>query len=115
MKYEDLKYTLKAYGYKPIGRDDGDCISMDNGRVHVAFHRMPGYNSSGSAYKVVCYIPGKKCDVLATSNRDIYYINPDCYFCTLPDLVKVLTGDPTKIVKTFKDLYMNSLLDEVLG
>ena len=46
---------------------------------------------------------------------NIYYMNPDCYFCPLQELVKVLTGDPTKIVKTFKDLYMNSLLDEVLG
>ena len=117
MKYDELKYLFNAYGYNPIGREDGDCISMDNGIVRVVFHRMPGYNSSGNAYKLVCYIPipGKKYDVLATSNRDIFYVNPDCYFCTLQELVKVLTGDPTKIVKTFKDLYMNSLLDEVSG
>ena len=115
MKYEDLKYTLKAYGYKPIGRDDGDGIAMENGIVLVVFHRMPGYCSSGSAYKLACCIPGKKIEVLATSNHDIHTLHPDCYFCLLPELVKVLTGDPTKIVKTFKDLYMNSLLDEVLG
>lgn len=115
MDYEDLKYKFKAYGYKPVGREDGDGIAMENGIVQVVFHRMPGYCSTGSAYKLVCYIPGKKYDVLATSNRDIYAMHPDCYFCLLPELVKVLTGDPTKIVKTFKDLYMNSMLDEVLG
>ena len=115
MKYEDLKYLLKTYGYNPVGREDGDVIAMDNGRVRVIFHRMPGYCSSGNAYRLVCCIPGKKYDVLATSNRDIYTMNPDCYFCPLQELVKVLTGDPTKIVKKFKDLYMDSLLDEVLG
>ena len=115
MKYEDLKYLLKAYGYEPVGREDGDCISMDNGRVHVVFHRMPGYSGSGIAYKLVCYISGKNYDVLATSNRDIYSMNPDCYFCPLQELVKVLTGDPTEIVKRFRDLYMESVLDEVLG
>lgn len=115
MKYEDLKYTLKAYGYKPVGREDGDVIVMNNGIVQVIFHRMPGYDSSGSAYRLVCCIPGEKYDVLATSNRDIYYMNPDCYFCPLQELVNVLTGSPTEIVKTFKDLYMESMLDEVLG
>jgi hypothetical protein len=115
MKYEDLKYLLKTYGYNPVGREDGDVIGMDNGRVRVIFHRKPGYGSSGNAYRLVCGIPGKKYDILATSNRDIYTMNPDCYFCPLQELVKVLTGDPTKIVKKFKDLYMNSLLDEVLG
>ena len=117
MKYDELKYMLKDYGYKPIGREDGGVIAMDNGIVRVTFHRMPGYciTANANAYKLVCYIPGKKYDVLATSNQEIYNMNPDCYFCPLQELVKVLTGDPTKIVKTFKDLYMNSLLDEVLG
>lgn len=115
MKYEDLKYSLKAYGYKPTGRENGDVIAMDNGIVQVIFHRMPGYNSSGNAYRLVCCIPGKKVEVLATSNWDIYSMHPDCYFGTMEKVVNVLTGDPTKIVKTFKDLYMNSLLDEVLG
>lgn len=117
MKYEDLKYTLKAYGYKPVGREDGDCISMDNGIVHVSFHKMPTYFNSDrpNAYKLVCYIPSKKYDVLATSNRDIYSMNPDCYFCPLQELVNVLTGSPTEIVKKFKDLYLETMLDEVLG
>ena len=117
MKYDELKYLFNAYGYNPIGREDGDCISMDNGIVRVVFHRMPGYciTAEANAYKLVCYIHGKKYDVLATSNQEIYNINPECYFCPLQELVKVLTGDPTKIVKTFKDLYMNSMLDEVLG
>lgn len=117
MKYEDLKYLLKTYGYNPVGREDGDGIVMDNGIVRVSFHKMPTYSNSDrpNAYKLVCYTPSKKYDVLATSNRDIYTMNPDCYFCLLQELVKVLTDDPTKIVKTFKDLYMNSLLDEVLG
>ena len=115
MKYEDLKYSLKAYGYKPTGWEDGDVIAMDNGIVQVIFHRMPGYNSSGNANRQVCSIPGKKVEVLATSNWDIYTMNPNCYFGTMEKVVKVLTGDPTKIVKTFKDLYMNTQLDEVLG
>lgn len=117
MKYEDLKYLLKTYGYNPVGREDGDGIVMDNGIVRVSFHKMPTYSNSDrpNAYKLVCYTPSKKYDVLATSNRYIYTMNPDCYFCLLQELVKVLTDDPTKIVKTFKDLYMNSLLDEVLG
>lgn len=117
MKYEDLKYLFNAYGYNPVGREDGDCISMDNGIVRVVFHRMPGYciTAEANAYKLVCYIHGKKYEVLATSNQEIYNMNPECYFCPLQELVKVLTGDPTKIVKTLKDLYMESVLDEVLG
>lgn len=115
MKYEDLKYLLKAYGYKPVGREDSNVITMDNGIVQVAFHRIPGYNSSRGAYRLVCYIPSKKYEVLATSNKDIYAMNPNCYFGTMNKVVKVLIGDPTKIVKKFKDLYMESVLDEVLG
>lgn len=117
MKYEELKYLLKAYGYKPIGRENGDVITMDNGRVHATFHRIPGYciTAEANAYKLVCCLPGKKVEILATSNHDIYMLHPDCYFGTMDKVVEVLTGDPTKIVKTFKDLYMNSMLDEALG
>lgn len=41
--------------------------------------------------------------------------NVGCIYMCATEQLDILCGEPTEIVKKFKDLYMNSLLDEVLG
>lgn len=114
MKFDECAKRLADSGYELIG-SSSEGIMMTNGIVTVTFYNKT--NCFGSSTNFVrrmytyVFIPGNWDEYLAQDDTTI----PGCPQVSVEDQVRILTGEPTKIVKTFRDLYMESMLDEVLG
>lgn len=110
MRYEEFMSLLLGHGWEPS-------ISSDE---HAVFRKgclaaSCRFSVSGGAYGLLCYIVdeyGKREMLASMSLGDAVMYG--CYYGDIKAITDILCGDPTKIVKKFKDLYIESVLDEVL-
>lgn len=111
MRYEEFISLLMGCGWEP-GTSSDEHATFRKGCL-VASCR---FSLSGGAYGLLCYIVddyGKREMLASTSLGDsVMYC---CYYDDIRAITDILCGDYENIVKKFKDLYMESMLDEVLG
>lgn len=110
MRYEELERQLVGHGWEPC-TGSAEHASFRKGCL-VANCR---FSISGGAYGLLCYVVddyGKK-EVVATmsfGDAKIY----ECYYGDIWTIIDILCGEYENIVKKFKELYLESILDKVL-
>ena len=116
MKYDDCAKRLAACGYELID-SSYEGITMTNGIVKVTFYNTKNSYSNGTdtVQRMFTFmgLPGEWDDYLAQEEGNT--IIPGCPQVSIDEQVRILTGDPTKIVKTFRNLYFEKMLDKVLA
>lgn len=116
MKFDDCAKQLADSGYELIG-SSSEAVTMSNGIVKVTFYNTKTSYGNGTDFVQRMYtymgMSGEWDDYLAQDEDNT--LIPGCPQVSVEDQVRILTGSPTEIVKKFKDLYLESMLDEVLG
>ena len=112
MKYEEFERLLLGHGWEQ-GNVSAEHAVFRKGCL-VANCR---FSVSGGAYGLLCYTAadeyGKRDMLAAMSLGDsIMY---GCYYGDIRTITGILCGDYENIVKKFKELYLESVLDKALG
>lgn len=110
MRYEEFMSLLQGHGWEPWTSSD-EHFTFRKGCL-VANCR---FSLSGGAYGLLCYIVDENGirEVLASTSLgdSVYY---GCYYGDIRAITDILCCDYENIVKKFKELYLESMLDEVL-
>ncbi len=119
MKFDECAKRLADHGYELIG-SSSEGLMMSNGIVKVTFYNTKtGYRDSTDTVQRMYTYMGlsgewdyRARDYLAQDENNT--LIPGCPQVSIDEQVRILTGSPTEIVKKFRDLYMESMLDKVL-
>ena len=111
MRYKELERQLFGHGWEPGTFSEG----------HAVFRRgclaaSCRFSISGGAYGLICYVVddyGINEVVATTSLGDSVMYG--CYYDDIRSIIDILCGEPTEIVKKFRELQLGKTLDEVLG
>lgn len=116
MKYDDCAKRLADSGYELIG-SSSEGVTMTNGIVKVTFYNTKTSYSNGTdtVQRMYTYmgLSGEWDDYLAQDEDNT--LIPGCPQVSVDEQVRILTGSPTEIVKKFREIQMESMLDRVLG
>jgi hypothetical protein len=115
MKFDECAKRLADHGYELI-RSSSEGVTMTNGIVKVTFYNTKTSYGRGTDFVQRMYtymgLSGEWDDYLAQDEDNT--IIPGCPQVSIDEQVRILTGSPTEIVKKFRDLYLESVLDNVL-
>lgn len=116
MKFDDCAKRLADRGYELLG-SSSEGLTMTNGIVKVTFYNTKYSYGHGTdtVQRMYTYmgLSGDWDDYLAQDEDNT--IIPNCPRVSIDEQVRILTGSPTEIVKKFRELYLETTLDEVLG
>ena len=116
MRFDDCAKLLADSGYELIG-SSSEGMTMTNGIVKVTFYNTKNSYGSGTDFvqRMYTYMGlSREWDDYLAQDEDNTLI-PGCPQVSIDDQVMILTGEPTEIVRKFRELQLEKTLDEVLG